>query len=255
MPRLALAVLAIALAASTAAAQEPRFEVASIRPYRAPDDVMFAIDFHEGGRLTAIGTLPLLIRAAYRLQEFELDGASGWMRDERFAIDARAAATVSDDELRLMLRALLEQRFALTLRQDARDMPIYALRVAAAERLKPASETCGPHACSIRFAPGALSARGVTMASLAGELSMWVDRPVIDRSAANGKFDVELEWMPDSLPQAPVGIASPDAPARRLAAPPSIFTAVREQLGLSLQPERGDVDVFVIESAERPAAN
>ena len=123
--------------------------------------------------------------------------------------------------------------------------------------MRPAAETCGPRACSIRFAPGVLTARGVTLPSLASELSMWVDRVVIDRTSASGAFDVVLEWAADSVPHAPLTTASPDPPAlaRPAAERPSIFTAVREQLGLSLEPARGNVDVFVIERAERPTAN
>jgi hypothetical protein len=63
----------------TKAADAPRFEVASVRPHRAADDVMFALQFHEGGRLTATGTLRTLIRTAYRLQEFQVVGPGGWI--------------------------------------------------------------------------------------------------------------------------------------------------------------------------------
>jgi uncharacterized protein (TIGR03435 family) len=133
------------------------------------------------------------------------------------------------------------------------------LRVAnrgARETFRPAVEDC-PGACSIRFAPGVLNGRGVTMAMLASELSWWVDRVVSDQTALPGKFDLDLEWAPDLLPQAPAAISSSDPAMTIRANPnaPSIFTAVREQLGLTLAPERGDVDVFVIERAARPGAN
>jgi uncharacterized protein (TIGR03435 family) len=72
------------------------------------------------------------------------------------------------------------------------------------------------------------------MAMVASELSWWVDRIVTDQTALLDKYDLDLEWAPDR---------------------PSILTAVREQLGLSLEPERGEVDVLVIERAERPTAN
>src|SRR6186713_2630103 len=79
-----------------AAAQErptvagaPRFDVASVKPHGPADDVMFALQFHDGGRLTATGTLRMLIRAAYRLQEFEVESPHGWIDDERFDIEGR----------------------------------------------------------------------------------------------------------------------------------------------------------------------
>ena len=260
MRRAVLAALAAALAVSSAGAQEPRFEVASVRPHRAADDVMFALQFHGGGRFTATGTLRMLIRTAYRLQESQVEGAFGWMDEDRFDLDGRAGRDARPDELRVMLRELLRERFGVTLRVEHRDAPVYALRVATDERrrrMMPAAEICPAGACNVRFAPGALSARGVTMMMLASELSWWVDRIVIDRTMLTDRFDLDLEWAPDLLPSAPGIVSSSEPPVAARAGPdaPSIFTAVREQLGLSLEPERGDVDVFVIERAQRPSAN
>ena len=161
-----------------------------------------------------------------------------------------------------MLRALLAERFALALHREGREMSIYALRMTntrrgARGRLTRAAEHCAAPPCSVRFAPGVLSARGVTMPMLASELSMWVDRIVSDRTGVEGTFDVDLEWAPDRIPQAPAINATLDPPVATQLDPnaPSIFTALREQLGLSLVPERGDVDVLVIDRAERPTAN
>jgi uncharacterized protein (TIGR03435 family) len=245
-----------------AAVDTLRFEVASVRPHRSADDVIFALQYHDAGRFTATGTLATLIRTAYRVQESQLLGASGWMNDERFDIDARAGHDATPEQMRVMLRALLAARFALALHQDGRETSIYALRLAdtkrgARARLTPAAEHCAAPPCSVRFAPGVLSARGVTMAMLASELSMWVDRIVGDRTGVEGVFDVDLEWAPDRIPQAPAMSATVDPPVAMRLDPhaPSIFTALREQLGLSLEPERGHVDVLVIDRAERPTAN
>jgi uncharacterized protein (TIGR03435 family) len=84
-----------------------------------------------------------------------------------------------------------------------------------------------------------------------------VDRIVIDQTSLPQRFDVELEWAPDQMPQLPGALATsnPAAIARLDSSAPSIFTAVVEQLGLRLTPERGLVDVFVIDHAERPTAN
>ena len=94
------------------------------------------------------------------------------------------------------------------------------------------------------------------MALLASELSWWVDRMVSDQTGLQGAFDLDLEWRPDVVPQAPAFASSDLAVGTRVdLEAPSIFTAVREQLGLSLEPVRGEIDVFVIERVERPAAN
>jgi uncharacterized protein (TIGR03435 family) len=237
-----------------------RFEVASVRPHRSADDVMFALQFHEGGRLTATGTLRMLIRTAYRLQESQVEGASGWMDEDRFDLDGRAGPNATPGELRVMLRALLRERFGLVLRAERKDAAVYALRASRGERgprLRPAAQPCPSGACDIRLAPGVLSARGVTMETLANELSWWVDRIVTDQTSLRDRFDLELEWAPDVFPPLLSVLPTPNAPAigRFDSNAPSIFTAVREQLGLTLEPERGEVDVFVIDRAERPTAN
>lgn len=266
-----------------AAAQErptvagaPRFDVASVKPHGPADDVMFALQFHDGGRLTATGTLRMLIRTAYRIQDFELVAGSSWMDDDRFDVEARAAADASPEEMRVMLRELLRERFGLTLRRERREVPVYALRTVGdfGERLSRPPEDCATRAravggnpptntkgelvaCGFRLAPGGLSARGVTMAMLANELSMWVDRIVTNQTGLGGEFDVDLDWTPYQLPPAPAFLSSPEAPLAARTDPdwPSLFTAVREQLGLSLVPDRGTADVLVVDRAERPAAN
>jgi uncharacterized protein (TIGR03435 family) len=269
MDRIALIAMSAGLLAAgpahlSSAQQVPRdtlrFEVASVRPHRAADDVMFALQFHEGGRLTATGTLRMLVRTAYRLQEFQLEGAAGWTSDEQFDIDGRAGRDATPDELRVMLRALLRERFGLVLRSEHQQAPVYALRVAAVERgarLRPASEQCTAGACAIRFSPGLFSARGVTMAAFASELSWWVDRVVTDQTAMPGVFDLDLEWAPDVVPVAPLASSTlnPPVAARVDSNAPSLFAALHEQLGLSLVPARGEIDVFVIERAERSSPN
>jgi uncharacterized protein (TIGR03435 family) len=241
------------------AAGAPRFDVASVKPHGPADDVMFALQFHEGGRFTAAGTLRMLIRTAYRIQDFELVAGSSWMDDDRFDVDARAAADASPEEMRVMLRELLRERFGLSLRRERRNVPVYALKTVGdfGERLRRPREDCATRACGFRLAPGGLSARGATMAMLANELSMWVDRIVTDQTGLGGEFDVDLDWTPYQFPPAPAFLSSPDAPlaTRTDVDWPSLFTAVREQLGLSLEPDRANAEVLVIASAQPPAAN
>jgi bla regulator protein blaR1 len=272
----AIVTAGLAMESPVAVAQElPRFEVASVRPHRAADDLMFALQFHDGGRFTATATLRMLIRTAYRLQDFQVVAGEGWMDDERFDIDARPARSASPDEMRLMLRELLRERFGLALRQERRDVPVYALRASGAgaglgARLKrppvdcaaravaagaaPTDANGGLNACGLRLTPGGLNARGVTMAMLANELSTHVDRIVIDQTGLAGEFDVDLDWTPSQL-QPPAFLEPPAPPIAVAPDWPSVFTSVREQLGLSLEPGRGQADVSVIARAQRPAAN
>jgi uncharacterized protein (TIGR03435 family) len=96
---------------------------------------------------------------------------------------------------------------------------------------------------------------GVGFQSLTGQLSLVLDKPVIDKTGLSGLFDIDLKWSPDetALPSPPSGDSGRSAAA--LDEGPSIFTAVREQLGLELKPAKGPVTVLVIDSVERPSEN
>jgi uncharacterized protein (TIGR03435 family) len=268
----ALAVSAVALGggaewtraaqAPDAATDSPRFEVASVKPHRSADDVMFALQFHDGGRFTATGTLRMLIRTAYRLQESQLVGGPAWIDADLFDVVAKAEGAPTPAVMLLMLRQLLADRFALRVRDENRNMPVYALGVARSggtrgAGLGPAGVDCGRPPCNVQFAPGTLTASGVTMAELATNLSMWVDRIVTDQTGLGGRFDVNLRWTPDRLPQIPTPAWTSDRPAIDAADPngPSIFTALREQLGLELDARRGTANVLVVDRAEKPTGD
>jgi uncharacterized protein (TIGR03435 family) len=86
-----------------------------------------------------------------------------------------------------------------------------------------------------------IGGRGVEFSTLVTSLSSWVDRVVIDRTGLSGKFDWDLQWTPEALTTA----ASPQGSL-------SIFTALSDQLGFKLEPQRDSVDVLVVERVERP---
>jgi uncharacterized protein (TIGR03435 family) len=144
----------------------------------------------------------------------------------------------------LMLQALLAERFGMVARRDTREAAVYALVAdAAAGRimLRPAAGEFAP-ACGMQIGPGTLRARRLALSQLAEFLSQIAGRLVTDQTGLTGTFDVELRWTPDGQ----AGMSS-DAP--------SLFTAVREQLGLRLDARRAPVPVLVIESLSRPTAD
>ena len=102
--------------------------------------------------------------------------------------------------------------------------------------------------------PANIAAGSQSLAQLAAILSGRVQRVVVDRTGLTGDFDIDLTWTPDQIQQGPAAQPPPGAPPLPPIDPngPSIFTAVQEQLGLKLEPQRGPVEVFVIDSAERP---
>jgi uncharacterized protein (TIGR03435 family) len=168
----------------------------------------------------------------------------------------------------LMVRALLADRFKLKTHLETRDGPIYALVVARPDaklgpRMSPATFDCTSWlaarnrgervappppsngdglACGFQSSLGSIRGRG-QIADLAFVLSFLdvLGRPIVDRSGLTGDYEIELRWTPDA-----------DRARRVDADLPSLFTAVREQLGLKLEPTTGPVEVLVIDSVERP---
>jgi uncharacterized protein (TIGR03435 family) len=251
-----------------------KFEIASIRPNTFVDGPT-EMGTQPGGRLTIINVpLRLLIRNAYEIQDAQLVDAPKWIGDERFDIVAKANGEIprpvpgNPGPLQGMMRSLLADRFRLAVHRETRDFPVYALQLARSDRrlgpqLHASLTDCAalaasgqPQAapdekprCGVRASGGQMLAGGLPVAQLASLLSTMVDRTVVDRTGLSGAFDVELNWTPDRLPQRP-DAAPPSSPDN-----PSIFTALREQLGLKLEPAKAPADVLVIDHVERPTPN
>jgi uncharacterized protein (TIGR03435 family) len=266
-------VVSLALAIGTGVllnAQPPSFEVASVRVNNVGEPQSVP-PFQPGGRVVLTNrTLRYLVQFAYssmdsQLQEFQIVGGPDWVDRDRFDVLAKMEGSpppepATADRARLMLRTLLADRFQLQVRQEPRDVPVYALVVARSDgrlgqglrrraepdcdwfvpgRGMPDPNGAAPLCGYLRGGQGMLTYRGVTIARLASSLRL--DRIVVDRTRIAGLVDVDLVWSPESAG------AVNDAP--------SIFTAVQEQLGLRLEPTRGNVDVVAIQSAERPTSD
>ena len=105
--------------------------------------------------------------------------------------------------------------------------------------------------CGIRIGPGNMAVGGSTLAQFATSLGMFVGRVVLDKTGLTGAYDFNLTWTPDQMPNRPPG--APDLPIDPNG--PSIFTAVQEQLGLTLDSQRGPVAMLIIDRIEKPVEN
>jgi uncharacterized protein (TIGR03435 family) len=202
-------------------------------------------------------TLRSLILITYDLRDFQLSGGPSWVNTEPFDIDAKPDrpegpsdfAKMTDEQGRAVeehtrerLRAMLAERFGLSLRREEREQPVLVLSLAKERHyLRPSAPSDSPRQ-NIRAGVGRMRATHVTMEMLARSLAAEVERPVKDRTGLAGYYDFDLEWTPD---------ASTDLPG----ALPSIYTALRDQLGLKLEAGRAPVEHFVIERAQRPSEN
>jgi len=278
----AVASVLILDAQSPATTSPLQFDVASVKPNRSGDSRR-AIGPGPGGFTALNSSVRELVAMAYgvsqSLAQINVIGGPAWVESERFDIDAKTgverlpAAQISE-----MLRTLLRDRFQLKAHKETREREVYALVVADAARglgprLTAATYDCaaryaalarketpeplppprpdGRRTCSGQTRPGNLYAIGFQIDSLADSLAPFVGRVVVNRTGLAGGYNFDVEWTPEQAP-----VAGPDGDDRRIDPNgPSIFTAVREQLGLKLDSQRAPVEVVVIDSIERPTPN
>ncbi len=246
------------------------FDVASIKPNHANDKESSSMVL-PGGRYTATNvTLRTLVKSAYGLHDDQLIGGPSWINSERFDIVAKAEGYTTPsafrDHARLMLQPLLVDRFKLVLRRERQDLPVYALVLAksggvfgpqfqrsdaracsgalqAMSTVARAAEPAAPLPCGAEiYRLGHLAARGMALSNFVLNVSRWTDRVVVDRTGLEGKFDWDLQWIPEDL-----SLQRTDAPEG-----PSLLAALREQAGFKLTGQRSSVEVLVVVRVERP---
>jgi uncharacterized protein (TIGR03435 family) len=191
------------------------------------------------------------IAQAYRVQYGQISGAA-WLDTERFDIAAKIPAGVAMDQIPRMLQALLADRFKLQLHRENKKLPIYAL-VVDKNGLK-LQKAESPGGVSAGFNPGRAHMSGrFSMPQLADYLSHRLGRPVLDQTGLDGAYAIALEWVPDPTDEPGSAPVTPPAAGEgtSVASGPSIFTALREQLGLTLAAMKGPVEILVIDHAEK----
>jgi uncharacterized protein (TIGR03435 family) len=266
------------------------FEAASIKQNKEGGGGS-GIQRQPGGRFGTVNApLPMLITFAYQLQGYQLitDKMPDWARNDRWDIVAKLEGdpppvnpSAGADHMMLAMRTLMADRFKLKFRSEKREMDIYQL-VMARPGGKPGpamtpNDECTPQAVAARRAaagpdaapqgpprradgsviacgfgsprPGLFRLSGSTMAQFALGISNRVGRQVIDRTGLAGDWSFELSFAPPpNTPPPPPGADVPPADPNA----PDLFTAIQEQLGLKLESTKGMVDVFIVESIERP---
>lgn len=259
-----LPVLVAAAVAWPAAARQfvaPSFDAVSVKANRSGEQG--GSSRAQAGRYVGVNvTLMRLVRLAYRpIEEFE--GGPDWKDRDRFDVEAvTSAANPSQAQMLAMLHTLLADSFKLRAHAETRTLPVYELSLGRPDgRLGPSlnrvADVCPPPAppgpapaapastppirCGFTVGDGVLKGMG-TVAQIASELVV-AGRHTVDRTGLAGVYSIDLRWSSDNTDGLPAD------------APPEIFTAVREQLGLRLQAATASTQVLVIVSAERPETN
>jgi uncharacterized protein (TIGR03435 family) len=244
----------------------PSFEVASIKL----DKSAFAIQHAEisTGRFTAVGTAQGLIRWAYSIDhDYQIAGGPDWIKAGRFDIEAKVEDSLVEseekkfsedqwrDQVRLMVRSLLADRFKLKITHETKELPVYVL-VLAKNGPKIAEVKEDPNWFVSGHGPGKMQVKSATLKDFVFSLSARPElagRLVLDKTGLQGRYSFTLEWTPENL-TAIGSQAAGNAPASDSVGP-SLFTALQEQLGLRLESTKARVDTIVIEHIEQPTEN
>ena len=267
VPTAIAGVLAL-LFATEVAAQTATFDVISIRRNTSGTTEQ-SVNVTPTGVTFINFPLRPIIQLAYGItQPVRIIGLPDWATD-RYDVIARTETPVSPATIigmRPRLQALLAERFKLSAKLDKREMPAYALVLARSDRklgnnLKRSTVVCAgrgapPPAGDAAAAssaqpavpcgprpggPGRFVFVGSQISMFAGVLSISLSRTVIDRTGLTDPYDFEVSFAPENAPAGTDG--------------PSLFTALEEQLGLKLDPERELVEVLIVDRLERPTEN
>ncbi|MEI9975580.1 MAG: TIGR03435 family protein [Ignavibacteriota bacterium] len=266
----------------TAAGGKQEFDAASVKldtgDFRPPG---FPLDngnaFKPGGRFSSDFGVITYVQFAYKVRftEQQIQAMQArlpkWIFSDRYAIDAKADGLPTKDQFRLMMQSLLAERFQLVVHFETQDATVYALTLVKPGILGPklrhhsdgpgcesGSATAFPPQCYVQMAM--MKARSVRMGSRATTMERFaeaipgsgskVDRTVVDQTGIAGEVDYEIEWIGEVNPNGPPE-ASPPPPDPG----PTFLQALREQLGLKLEPARLPLRVLAIDRVERPTEN
>ncbi len=231
----------------------PAFEVASIKPC---EPTKFSSGFKISGRRVYAEreTLRAIITFAYGVGPGQILNAPAWADTDYFNVYGQPdePGAPSLDQMRIMYRKLLSDRFQLSCHREKKELPAYGM-VVGKNGPKLARSESGLSAMPDQRVPrpGLLTERNATMAEFARTLQDFVlDRPVLDQTNLEGRFDFMLTWTPDQS-QFSGRVRPTDDPNT----PPDLFTAMQEQLGLKLEATKGAVDVLIIDKVEKPSEN
>jgi uncharacterized protein (TIGR03435 family) len=234
----------------------PAFEVASITPCQpgtpeSPGEHNGMVRFTSpGGRFEARATsMKFLLEWAYDVLPSQHSAGPGWLENDRYDIVAKASGDATDDEMKLMVRTLLADRFKLKFHHESREVPVLILAPGkTAPKLFPPQEG---EKHSLKIIPKADGDRKIvsyhvvatrfSFAQLNQTFARQLERVIVNQTGLEGDYDFALDFTPDENTPNPLD-------------PSLIISAMRDQLGLTLKTQKGPVDFLAIDSVEKVIA-
>ena len=219
-----------------------RFEVASIKPASA-DEIAAGVSGITTGHGRATGTnvtLKRCIVGSYHIGPGQILGGPNWIDTDTFHIEAKAAEPIDDDTVfDAMIRNLLAERFHLVMHRETREIRALVLTVS---KQGPKLEKADGGEAVTDGGHGSMTLKNSTIDAFAERLARITEVPVVNQTGLYGVFNLKLTWTPDGDRQ-------------KLDGPPSLPTAIHEQLGLQLESKRTPAEVLIIDRAQKPTEN
>jgi uncharacterized protein (TIGR03435 family) len=253
------------------------FDAASIKRHVSDAQGGGVRTMPDGSLVATNMTLMQVLVNAYPSQAGEYIGLPDWVRSERYDIAVKPPAGTTPDQMRAMWRALAADRMKLRAHDETAERPIYNLVLARADgrlgpKLKKSAHDCDAEraaarqqsapapfprsdaevldGCAARFSSGRIIGGGLTLDTLADQLSDAAGRVVRDRTNLAGFYVVDFTYSVSTPAAVPAASAAAD-PNEAV----SVFTALQEQLGLKLESDRMPAQHVVIDHIERPSEN
>jgi uncharacterized protein (TIGR03435 family) len=263
-------VVLFTLTTVTPGAQSPsEFEAASIKRH-PPNDLTVSMRSMPDGMTAVNLPMRVFVDDAYPTKSNRYVALPAWVDQERYDVAVRIPAGATREQVTGMWKRLLADRLKLAAHYDEIEEPTYDLVLARSDRrlgpqLKPSTIECTPppapspgtrpplltpeeamQRCAYLWAGNSIYSGGMTLATLADQLQMIAGRVVVDRTGLTGNYSLKLQYSPPTLSNDAAAPTSDTA---------TIFTALREQLGLKLESATGKVQVVVVDHIERPSDN
>jgi uncharacterized protein (TIGR03435 family) len=244
-----------------AADAHPTFEVATIKPSK-PGTPGKLFTFRGRHAITINTNMNDLISFAYGLHSKQIIGAPDWFGNDMFDIDGTpdAEGQPNSAQFKEMMQKLLADRFLLKFHHEQRELSVYIVTVAPGGPKLEKSDTPISQGQGFFFRGlGDLNVTNNTITDFAhGMQGAVMDKPVVDHTGLTDRYNFHLKWTPDdsqfgqfrgtATPQPPPAGDNPNAP-------PSLYTAMPEQIGLKIEAGKAMDDVIVIDHVEKPSPN
>ncbi len=225
----------------------PSFAVATVKPHD-PNSRRQGWNVSGNRLIIENQTVTSMMMYAFSIDPHQVAAEPDWADHAAFDVEG-IADTLGQPNLRQqqeMIQKLLADRFQLKFHREQRELPIYLVRIAkGGPKLTPAANPRREHGQKARDqgAETTVYFTSATIADFVLDMQFFLDRPLVDQTGLTGQYDITLRYSHDEAHD-----AAPDAP-------PGLFTAIEEQLGLKLEATKAPTDVLVIEHVERPSEN